>query len=144
MQVRDELLKSLIEEAGQKCAVVARGQNYPHLLQKLIVQGLIKIEEMDVTIYCRKEDLKVAEKVIPDAVNEYVSIMTKASDVVLKPRVILNTDRENDLNDDSYGGVVLTACNGKIVCDNTMQSRLNLVYEEIQPSIRMMIFPEIN
>lgn len=144
MQVRDELLKSLIEEAGQKCAVVARGQNYPHLLHKLIVQGLIKIEENDVTIYCRKEDLKVTEKIIPDAVKEYVSIISKASGVDLKPNVVLNTDRESDLTDDSYGGVVLTACSGKIVCDNTMKSRLNLVYEEIQPSIRAIIFPEVN
>jgi len=142
MQVRDELLNSLLDEAGQKCAVVARGQNYPHLLQKLLVQGLIKIEEMEITVYCRKEDLKVCEKVIPDAVKEYVSIMNKTAGVELKPKVMLNTDRKMDLSQDSYGGIVLTACNGKIVCDNTMKSRLGLVYKELQPSIRAIIFPD--
>ena len=45
MKIRDALLKTLLSEAGAKCAVVARGANYPQLLQKLIVQCLIKIED---------------------------------------------------------------------------------------------------
>ena len=36
MKIRDELLNTLLSEAGAKCAVVTRGQNYPQLLQKLL------------------------------------------------------------------------------------------------------------
>ena len=142
MQIRDGLLNTLIAEAGAKCAVVARGNNYPQLLQKLIVQGLIKIEENEVVIYCRSEDVPLVEKVLPAAIKEYVEIIERESSVKLTPAVTLNPDRTKDLNESSYGGVMLTAINGKIVCDNTMSSRLALVYEELLPSIRAILFPE--
>jgi V-type H+-transporting ATPase subunit E len=77
MQIRDGLLNTLIAEAGAKCAVVARGNNYPQLLQKLIVQGLIKIEENEVVIYCRSEDVPLVEKVLPAAIKEYVEIIER-------------------------------------------------------------------
>merc|ERR1712216_363172 len=142
MKLRDDLLKTLVSEAGAKCAVVAKGQNYPQLLQKLIVQCLIKIEENTTVIYCRKEDAATVKKVLPDAVKEYVEIMKRESSVLLKPIFTMNTDSSSDLPDSSHGGILMTALNGKIVCDNTMSSRLALVYEELLPSIRAILFPE--
>jgi len=142
MKVRDELLMTLLSESGSKCAVVARGQNYPQLLQKLIVQGLIKIEENDVTIYCRGEDVGTVKKVLPEAIKEYVEIIKREAGVTLKPIVNVNEDRSKDLGENSHGGVLLTALGGRIKCDNTMASRLNLVYEELLPSIRAILFPE--
>lgn len=142
MKIRDELLNSLLGEASSKAAVVTKGQNYPQLLQKLIVQGLIKIEEEVVTIYCRGEDIATVEGVIGAAVEEYVEIMKRESSVTLKPTVVLNEVRSKDLPDSSCGGILLTALNGKIVCDNTMDSRLTLVYEELLPAIRAILFPD--
>ena len=142
MKIRGDLLEDLIKEAGAKCAVVARGNNYPQLVQKLIVQGLIKIEESEVTVFCRKEDVATVEKIVPKAVAEYVEIMQRESGVTLSPKVTVNTDRTKDLDDATHGGVLLTAVQGKIVCDNTLQSRLELVYEELLPSIRAILFPE--
>jgi V-type H+-transporting ATPase subunit E len=143
MKIRDDLLQKLVADAGAKCAVVARGQNYPQLLQKLIVQGLIKIEEMEVTVFCRNEDISTIEKILDVAVQEYVEIMKRESGVTLEPKVVMNENRNRDLTANSYGGIVLTALNGKIVCDNTMASRLNLVYEELLPSIRAILFPDV-
>jgi len=142
MKVRDDLLNNLISEAGQKCAMVTRGTNYPQLLQKLIVQGLIKIEETTVTIYCRGEDMATVKSILPAAVDEYVEIIEKESGIKLAPKVSINTNESKNLPDSSFGGVTLTAINGKIVCDNTMATRLELVYEELLPSIRAIIFPE--
>ena len=68
--------------------------------------------------------------------------MKRESGIALKPNVVLSKDANSALKDDSYGGVLLTALNGKIHCDNTMASRLNLVYEELLPSIRAILFPE--
>ena len=142
MKIRDELLQTLVSEAGAKCAVVTRGQNYPQLLQKLVVQGLIKIEENEVTLFCRGEDVATVQSIIPAAVREYVEIMKREAGVELKPVVKLNEDRSKDLSEKTYGGILLTALNGRIVCDNTMASRLNLVYEDLLPSIRAILFPE--
>lgn len=142
MKLRDDLLQQLVSEAANKCTVVARGANYSQLLQKLVVQGLIKIEENEVIIYTRPEDVSVIEKVLPAAVKEYVDIMKRESGVTLSPLVSVNADRAKDLGADSCGGVLLTAAAGKIVCDNTLKSRLELVYEELLPSIRAILFPE--
>jgi V-type H+-transporting ATPase subunit E len=142
MVLRDDLLTSLMKEASSKCKVVADGGNYPLLIQKLIVQGLIKIEEMEVVVYCRKEDVATVKKVLPAAMKEYVDIMQKESGVKLVPKVEVNGDRKKDLPESFNGGVKLTALNGKIVCDNTLSSRLALVYHELMPSIREILFPE--
>jgi V-type H+-transporting ATPase subunit E len=142
MKIRDEFLRQLLDEAAAKLGVVARGQNYPQLVQKLIVQGLIKIEEMDVIVYCRVEDKAIVEKVLPDAVAEYVQIMERESGIKLSPKVTLNADESKNLAESTHGGVVLTAQAGYIVCDNTMSARLGLVYDELLPSIRAILFPE--
>mmetsp|Transcript_18626 Transcript_18626/g.26399 ORF Transcript_18626/g.26399 Transcript_18626/m.26399 type:complete len:222 (+) Transcript_18626:105-770(+) len=142
MRIRDDLLNTLLAETGSKCGFVARGQNYPHLLQKLIVQALIKIDETDVLIYCRNEDIGIINQVLPDAVAEYVDIIEKESGIVLSPNVTVSSDRRDDLPDSSLGGVKLTALQGKIVCDNTLSARLGLAYQELLPSIRAIIFPE--
>jgi len=142
LKLRDDLLNTLVSEAGAKCAVVARGQNYPQLLQKLIVQCLIKIEENTVVIYCRKEDSATVKKVLPEAIREYVEIMKRESSVLLKPNVSVNTDNSAFLPESTHGGILMTALNGKIVCDNTMSTRLTLVYSELLPSIRAILFPE--
>ena len=142
MKLRDDLLNQLTAEAAEKCGMVARGQNYPHLLQKLIVQGLIKIEENTVVIYTRPEDYSVVGQILPDAISEYVDIMERESGIKLKPNVSISEDPAKMLGADTHGGVILTARDGRIVCDNTMQSRLSLVYEELLPSIRAILFPE--
>eukprot|EP00957_Ditylum_brightwellii_P103804 7907571-Ditylum_brightwellii.AAC.1 len=92
MRLRDGLLNQLTAEAAEKCGMVARGQNYPHLLQKLIVQGLIKIEEISVVIYTRAEDVSVVKQILPDAISEYVDIMERESGIKLKPNVTVSED----------------------------------------------------
>eukprot|EP00558_Chaetoceros_sp_UNC1202_P011044 CAMPEP_0197247716 /NCGR_PEP_ID=MMETSP1429-20130617/31414_1 /TAXON_ID=49237 /ORGANISM="Chaetoceros sp., Strain UNC1202" /LENGTH=221 /DNA_ID=CAMNT_0042708695 /DNA_START=120 /DNA_END=785 /DNA_ORIENTATION=+ len=144
MRMRDELLQQLLADAATKLGVLARGQNYPQLLQKLIVQGLIKIEENDIVVYCRPDDSVTVSQVLPDAIAEYVEIMERESGIKLSPNVTLNDNEAKNLPDSTHGGICLTAVAGKIVCDNTMAARLELVYEELLPSIRAILFPEDN
>jgi V-type H+-transporting ATPase subunit E len=142
MKLRDTLLQQLMSEATTKCIAVANGTNYPQLLQKLIVQGLIKIEENTVEIYCRSKDVPIVTKILSAAITEYVTIMQRESSVTLQPIVTINQDRSKDLSDTVGGGIVLTALNGHITCDNTLQSRLHLVYDELLPAIRAILFPD--
>jgi V-type H+-transporting ATPase subunit E len=99
MKLRDDLLKQLMDEALAKCAVVAKGSNYSALVQKLIVQGLIKMEENEVVVYTCKQDVALVESVLEAAVQEYITIMKRESGVTLAPMVTLNQDRTRDLAD---------------------------------------------
>ncbi|GMH80666.1 hypothetical protein TrST_g6042 [Triparma strigata] len=142
MKYRDTLLAQLLTSATQRCGLVSGDANYSSLLKALVVQCLIKIEENSVTIYVRSEDVSKCEAVLPSAIQEFVAIMKQKANVDLKPDVTLNSDPSKHLSKETSGGVIATADQGRIVCDNTMKARLELVYEELLPSIRAILFPE--
>jgi V-type H+-transporting ATPase subunit E len=64
MKSRDDLLESLKTDCLNKLGAVSKQADYSNLLKKLIIQGLIKIEEHVVEIQCRAEDKKLVEKVV--------------------------------------------------------------------------------
>lgn len=52
------------KETLEKLAAFCKGPEYPAFVSKLIVQGLIKIEEETVEIQCRVEDKAIVSKVV--------------------------------------------------------------------------------
>jgi V-type H+-transporting ATPase subunit E len=48
---------------------------------------------------------------------------------------------ENEATESCMGGIVLHVRKGKIVCANTLDERLALVYQEAIPDIRRILFP---
>lgn len=60
--------------------------------------------------------------------------------IVLDDKYLPEYD-ENEGADSCMGGVVLHAKKGRIVCSNTLDDRLQLVYQEAIPEIRKQLFP---
>lgn len=58
------LFQSLKKETTEKLAAFCKSQDYPAFVKKLIVQGLIKIEEQEVEIQCKAEDKAIVSKVV--------------------------------------------------------------------------------
>lgn len=50
---------------------------------------------------------------------------------------------ENEGQESCLGGVVLHCRKGRIVCSNTLDDRLRLVYQEAIPEVRHLLFPSI-
>jgi V-type H+-transporting ATPase subunit E len=48
---------------------------YKKLLKQLLIQGLIRLIEADVTLRCRKSDVAHVESIIDDAIKEYKKLM---------------------------------------------------------------------
>ena len=168
MKLRDDLLTKLVQTAKESVAGVVNTPAYPDLLKKLIVQGLIKIEEDDVVVLCRSADVMVCQSVAQDAVKLYVETIKAQTGQVVNPTVKVNTDPKKMLPDHKCcGGVTLTACHGRIVCaprrvfllpppvcsfslgvvdprglagDNTLDARVGLVYDELLPTIREQLW----
>lgn len=92
-------------------------------------------------IYCRTADLPLVTKVLPSAVSDLKKIMKAAAGVDLSPSVTINPDRSKDLSPSTHGGVVATANTGRVVLDNTLAQRLDLIYEELLPALRETLFP---
>eukprot|EP01040_Poterioochromonas_malhamensis_P012530 gene12530-13714_t len=116
MKARDDLLEQLKKETLEKLATFCRSAEYPNYLKKLIVQGLIKIEESVVEIQARAEDKQIVARILTEAVNEFRTLMTNAGHTV-NPRVTVSETAIPAKN--CNGGIILTALNGRIVLNQT-------------------------
>ena len=150
-------VNTLVEKIykDSKTKIVSRqgqdGVQYRELLKNLIVQGLIKLMEGEVHIRCRQADIKFVTEVYHQAGDEYKALMKrevqlfKDRDVPLK--LVLETTKflpeyeETEGAPSCMGGIMLHARKGRIVCANTLDERLGLVYQEAIPEIRATLFP---
>lgn len=134
---RDSLLGDLNKGTLEKLAAFTKGKEYPTLLKKLIIEGLIKIEESVVEVIVRPEDKATVSKLLPEAVSEFKAAMTAAGHTV-SPKVTVS---ETPLNSKLYtGGVVLTAAAGRITLNQTLDERLSQSFNDLMPSIRSQLF----
>lgn len=139
MMERQSLLDIIKSEATNNLASISTGQNYAKLLENLITQGLIKIEEKKVSIICRPKDKSVVQAAVPQAISAAAAALSEAGfkDYDADVNVV---ESPNVLPDGAAGGVILTSLGGKIVCDQTLETRLRYVYDDLQPQIRDMLF----
>eukprot|EP00595_Chromulina_sp_UTEXLB2642_P001855 CAMPEP_0196763978 /NCGR_PEP_ID=MMETSP1095-20130614/5155_1 /TAXON_ID=96789 ORGANISM="Chromulina nebulosa, Strain UTEXLB2642" /NCGR_SAMPLE_ID=MMETSP1095 /ASSEMBLY_ACC=CAM_ASM_000446 /LENGTH=223 /DNA_ID=CAMNT_0042118407 /DNA_START=43 /DNA_END=714 /DNA_ORIENTATION=- len=139
MRARDDLLEQLKKEVIEKLASFSKTPQYPEYIKKLIVQGLIKIEEQVVEISARAEDKAIVQKVLPDAISEFRSVMTAAGHTV-NPKVTIS---DTPLSSKSTsGGIILSALDGRIVLNQTADERLAIAYYDLMPQVRKGLFPE--
>jgi V-type H+-transporting ATPase subunit E len=112
-------------------AQISKSASYPELMKKLIVQGLIKIEEQDVEIQCRAEDTKVVKDVLAAAVTEYTACMAAAGhkERGQKPNVKISATQIPSTG--CSGGVLLTACNNRIVLNQTLDEYVDICFVNI-------------
>ena len=126
---------------------------YKELLKNLLVQGLIKLMEAEVTVQCRKSDVDLVKGQIEPAIKEYKAIMQREVEAFkgkdLPCKVLIDEKKslpEYDAKEgveSCIGGIVLHCRRGRIVCSNTLDERLSLCYQEAVPDIRRILFPSI-
>ena len=107
---------------------------------------MIKLLEPELLLKCRKEDQDLVKSLIPECEKEYVEIMQReASENELEFKTKLKLLEGEYLTPEEggeCGGVVIYTTNRKIVCPNTIKSRLDLCFEELLPHIRRLLFPK--
>ncbi len=107
---------------------------------------MIKLLEPELLIKCRKEDQDMVKNLLPECEKEFSEIMereTTESDTKYATKLrLLEGDFLTLEEGGECGGVVLYTVNRKIVCPNTLKSRLDLCFEELLPQIRRMLFPK--
>lgn len=138
---RDEYMQRLSQEAKARLVTAASSNAtaYSNLLKGLIIQGLSRLEGEDkVEIKCRPQDIAVVQKAGPAAAQEYSAEIAK-SNPNAKP-ITVTVVAEQSLGN-SAGGVLLSGANGRIRCSNTLEDRLGLVMQDLQPVVRDLLFP---
>jgi len=133
LKAREEHIKNVLEEARHKLMEITKDPNtYQTVLQKLIAQGLFQLLEKELVIRCRQQDVRLVENALNGALQEYKDATGR--DAVLK------LDTDNFLASDTCGGVELSTKNGKTKVTNTLESRLELISQQLLPEIRVALF----
>jgi len=156
LKAQDECVQSLIEKARKSLMdLVADPARYKPLVCNYMVQALLLLRDAEVEVRCRACDKQLVQELIPEAVERFKDLYKKLSeednkkkgaaftldfenDPVLKVKVTISSDT---LPDSALGGVILTSYNGRIVCSNTIESRLAIASEKCLPAIRKVLFP---
>ena len=110
--------------------------------------------EGQIFIRCRESDVKIIESIQDEAIAEYRNLVVtqvkrfEGKDPKDIPCVIvidskrLESIEENEMTG-SVGGFKLFAKKGRIVCSQTIDDRIDLVFQSAIPAIRYMLFPSL-
>ncbi|KEH21178.1 putative H(+)-transporting two-sector ATPase [Medicago truncatula] len=154
LQAQDDIVNSMKEVTAKELLNVSRhhlvedilhvgNHEYRNLLKGLIVQSLLRLREPSVLLRCQKHDVHLVEHVLDAAAQEYAE---KAGvyppEIIVDHSVYLPPAPKHHNTHEPYcsGGVVLASRDGKIVCENTLDARLDVVFRKKLPEIRKQLF----
>jgi len=130
--------KTELKEMAQKrfAAVTKNSGKYKEFLKQAMIQAFLLIwDEESVTVSCRKQDQSVVKSLMDEAMKEVKNRAQKECNTTLKMKA--NFDNKPVK---CSGGVIVSARGGKVVCDNTLDARLNIVMRTELPMVRERLF----
>ncbi|EOY24812.1 hypothetical protein QUC31_008963 [Theobroma cacao] len=145
LQAQDDVVNSMKEAASKDLLNVSRDHHvYKNLLKDLIVQSLVRLKEPAVLLRCRKDDVHLVESVLDSAKEEYASKVNVHPPEIFIDHVHLppGPSHHNAHGPFCSGGVVLASRDGKIVCENTLDARLDVAFRKKLPEIRKWLFSQ--
>jgi len=99
----------------------------------------IKLQEIQ--IFCRAEDHQLVERAVPEAIRLYRDKSgIQANIEVSNKHRLAAAPQPGSKGAFCSGGVVLSARDGRIMCNNTLDQRLGLAAENLLPEIRTILF----
>ena len=151
MVARNDLLNALYQDAKDRLAKLSLNdkEKYTAVLKDLILQGLIKIEEPDIVVRCRKVDMEIVRAVIPEVREKYIKMMKDECAMDVEVTVTLNEDEGKMLPPppdgtpmiSCSGGIIMEGHSGRLVLDNTFDKRLEVCFHDLKPVTRKCLFP---
>ncbi|KAF7989789.1 hypothetical protein HCN44_008463 [Aphidius gifuensis] len=133
LKVREDHVRSALDEARKKLGEIGRDRaRYTEILKMLIIQGLYQVMEPSVLLRVRQADVTLVESILPEIQDKYKEVSKKET--------LVKVDQENFIQADGCGGVELYAAKGKIKISNTLESRLELIAQQLVPEIRSALF----
>ncbi|KAM7525838.1 hypothetical protein LguiA_015740 [Lonicera macranthoides] len=150
LQAQDDLVSTMREAASKELLHVSHHNlvhhhAYKELLKDLIVQSLLRLKEPAVLLRCRKEDLHLVDDVLHSAKEEYAEKAKVHSPEIIVDNIHLPPapSHHNAHGLSCSGGVVMASRDGKIVCENTLDARLDVMFRKKLPEIRKRLFGQV-
>lgn len=132
LKLRDEIIQDLVKETtAQLVAETSDPSKRRVLLSELTLQALLQMNEPSATVRVKDADRQIMEQCIPDVENQF---QTKSGSTC-------KLSLGDPLSSECAGGVIVTAFEDRIVCNNTLDQRLKLAFEQNLPTIRKTLLP---
>uniref|UniRef100_A0A8C8ZAW2 ATPase H+ transporting V1 subunit E2 n=1 Tax=Prolemur simus TaxID=1328070 RepID=A0A8C8ZAW2_PROSS len=133
LRARDDLISELLHDAKMRLSQIVEDPDiYQELLDKLVLQALLRLLEPVMIVRCRPQDLLLVEAAVQKVIPEYMMVSQKDVEVQI--------DQEAHLAVNAAGGVEVYSGNQRIKVSNTLESRLDLSAQQKMPEIRMALF----
>ncbi|KAJ8391059.1 hypothetical protein AAFF_G00096800 [Aldrovandia affinis] len=133
LKARDDMISDMLNEARQRLAKIANDPGRYHVLMEgLILQGFFQLLESKVSVRCRKQDVAVVQAAIQKNIPIYQA--------AVKNNIDARIDQNNFLSSEISGGIEIYNADGKIKVSNTLESRLDLMAQQMMPEIRVTLF----
>jgi len=142
LKSQEEGIQEILNKAKTQLANVSKDKSrYKDLLKKLIAEGAIKLEESKILIRCRTEDKSLVDEVLSQVQQEVQQKAKRSCQFTVDTRYPLPAGPTSDLNKESCtGGVILSANEGRIMCNNTLDIRLQYAFEGALPEVRRQLY----
>lgn len=145
LQAQDDLVRKMKEAAEKQLRKVGSNddEDYSQLLEALIIQGLLRLKEPSTQLRCREQDFETVQSVINSAKQAYAEKLgADVPDVFVDDKHFLpGPPGSTNHGSSCTGGVVLATKDGRIVLENTLDARLEVVFKQQLPEIRKRLFP---
>ncbi|CAI5471859.1 unnamed protein product [Closterium sp. Yama58-4] len=136
LQAQDSIVKEMKAAAEKELLKVSSDtKKYTELLKDVIAQGLVRLNESAVQLRCREADVAAVKAALPGAIQEYVTVTKQTA-----PTVDVDTVKFLPAAPHCAGGVVMASKDGRVVCSNTLDARLEIAFKQNLPAIRASMF----
>ena len=96
--------------------------------------------EKKIYVETRKEHADLVKGLFSECEAEFKEIMKKETGRDMEATLELSEYGLEERNKNIIGGVFLRNSDGRIVCDNSFDARIGLIFEQLLPVIRNMLF----
>ncbi|GJP32544.1 hypothetical protein CLOM_g17170 [Closterium sp. NIES-68] len=136
LQAQDSIVKEMKAAAEKELLKVSSDtKKYTALLKDVIAQGLVRLNESAVQLRCREADAAAVKAALPGAIQEYVTVTKQPA-----PTVDVDGAKFLPAAPHCAGGVVMASKDGRVVCSNTLDARLEIAFKQNLPAIRASMF----
>ncbi len=146
-KVKDDALNHLEQQ------IKSNPSGYEKLMTQILVESITKLNEVNITVECLPRDAALVTKLLATALAAYKEAVKAQhkedpikyeTQLAVSGKCSVSLDSSRPLSEKSYiGGVKCVGLNGRIVCDNTLNTRLSLATEALLPTIRSNLFPQL-
>ena len=104
---------------------------------------MIKLLEENLELMVREDEVSLVEAMLDECSQEFTDIMKRETTRDYSCSLTVIQDKFLTIeNGGRCGGVILFAHGRRIVCSNTLEDRLNQMFEAELPKIRKGLFPD--